>query len=175
MLLPVTVGGGGAAEKTYTVLAGRSASTGGGGGASASGHMKVLISSQVSSSSSVSLTVTGLPSSSSWRWSASVIDGAHPHSATVAGAVASAVGGALSIEFSLAPPAVALLRMRDGTARAWLRKMNLVIDVEGRERVRRSAVLAALEPRRSGEPGKAPSSMAVGAVPRRRYRPSDAF
>jgi hypothetical protein len=111
MLLPVTVGGGGAAEKTYTVLAGRSASTGGGGGASASGHMKVLISSQVSSSSSVSLTVTGLPSSSSWRWSASVIDGAHPHSATVAGAVASAVGGALSIEFPLAPPAVALLRL----------------------------------------------------------------
>ena len=71
--------------------------------------------------------------------------------------------------------AVALLRMRDGPARAWLRKMNLVIDVEGRERVRRSAVLAALEPRRAGEPGRAPRPMADGAVPRRRYRPSDAF
>ena len=71
--------------------------------------------------------------------------------------------------------AVALLRMRDGTARAWLRKMNLVIDVEGRKRVRRSAVLAALEPHRSGEPGKAPRQVAEGAAPRRRYRPSDAF
>jgi hypothetical protein len=111
MLLPVVVGGGGAAEKTYTVLAGRSASTGSGAAGSLAGHMKVLISSQVSSSSSVSLTVTGLPSPSSWQWSASVIDGARPHSATVAGAVVTATGGVVLIEFPLEPPAVALLRM----------------------------------------------------------------
>jgi hypothetical protein len=99
-LLPVAVGG--PAEATYTVLAGR------GGGDR--GGMKVLISSQTSSSSSVALTVTGL-GKSSWQWSASVIDAAHNASATVAGGVETATGGAVSIAFPLVAPAVALVRL----------------------------------------------------------------
>ena len=105
-LLPVTVSGLDETS-TYTVLAGRNSDA-----TSGRQCMRVLISAQISSDTSVALTVRGLDKHSVWRWSVAVVDDAiHGQPAIMAGGAQSVVDGILTISFPLVAPAVALLRM----------------------------------------------------------------
>jgi hypothetical protein len=101
-LLPVTVEGP-VTEASYTALAGRGAN----------GQIRALVSAQVSSAAAASVSVSGLPANSTWRYSVQSIDAAH---ASQPGVVMGGVRtvdkkGSLVVNFSLPVPAVALLRV----------------------------------------------------------------